>query len=163
MTLCRSRFGTLLLLALGGPTGMWAQAQGSSGAEERSAKILPARAAEEATSEVFRNVIVPADKSVSFDSKIDFSAASQVFVTLRCTTCNAASNSMASIVVQAFWSVPDAEHYAVVETRTGSTFPYWDSGGAAFQVFGPLFRLTLQNRSNQNVIIQQVTVFRRTP
>jgi hypothetical protein len=116
-----------------------------------------------ANSEIYRNVVIAAGKSVILDSKLDFSASDKVLVTFRCTTCDSASNSMGTMTANAAWSVPQADSYSATESKAGTSFPYFDSGGAVFQVYGPQFRLILRNKGTQAIIIQQVTVFRRTP
>jgi hypothetical protein len=130
----------------GGTAGLVRKAEGTAG-----------------NSEIVRNLVIAAGKSVSLDSEMDFSAAGSVAVTLRCTTCDSAANSMNKLVLQAFWSVPDAELYTVAESKAGSAFLYWDSGGAIFQVYGARFRLTIQNKGEQGMLVQQVVIFRRGP
>ena len=129
---------------------------------ERTGAAASRTAASAGNSEVFRNVTVPAGKIVSFDSKLDYSSFDKVAVTVRCATCDSAANSLNSLVLLPFWSVPDADLYSVAEIKSGTAFPYWDAGGAVFQVYGSEFRLTLQNTGAQDITIQQVTIFCRT-
>ena len=64
--------------------------------------------------------------------------------------------------MQAYWSVPDAEHYNPAESKSGKDFLYSNAGGALFQVYGAQFRLLLRNDSNQVRTIQEVIVFCRS-
>lgn len=120
-------------------------------------------AASTSYSEVFRNVGIGAGQSVWLDSALDYSQANTVAVALLCTTCTSASTSLTSsgLVLEAFWSVPDADQYSVAENAAAGKFLYLDSGGAVFQVYGPEFRLKLRNLGNKGITIQQITLFRR--
>jgi hypothetical protein len=66
------------------------------------------------------------------------------------------------LVLQARWTVPDAASYVTAENKAATAFPYADSGGVVFNVFGPRFRLALQNKGTQPIALQQVTIFRRS-
>jgi len=148
-------------------------AQERSEPEVVSAKAAPAksRAATDATTppaspdywEVYSDLVIAAGKSLALDSTMDYSKSDRVAVTVRCTICNSAATSMNNLVLKAFWKVPDVDLYSVAEIEQGSNFPYWDSGGAIFQTFGSTFRLTLQNTGKENISIQQLILFRRTP
>jgi hypothetical protein len=135
--------------------------------EESSKTSRPVKAAEEteapAAFEIHRNIVIAAGKSVVLESELDFSSSDKVMVTFRCTTCDSQSNSMANMQASAAWSVPRADSFSATEMKAGSTFPYFDSGGVVFQVYGPQFRLILRNKGAQAMIVQQVTVFRRLP
>jgi hypothetical protein len=113
--------------------------------------------------ELYKDLIIPAGKSLSLPSKIDFSFASAAAVTVRCTGCDTLALSLEPITLQAFWSVPGAEMDAVAEAKSGGSFPYFDSGGVAFQVYGPQLRLVVRNRSKQDFMVHQLTIFRRAP
>lgn len=121
----------------------------------------PAKSA--ANWELYKDLIIPAGKSVSLASRIDFSDAASAAVTVRCTACDTLAMSLEPITLQAFWSVPDAELGAVVEAKSGGSFLYFDSGGAIFEVYGPRLRLVVRNRSKQDFMIDQLTLFRRAP
>ena len=113
-------------------------------------------------SEVYRNVTVAAGKVVALDSSLDYSAFDRVAITVLCTTCDSAANSLNNLVLLPYWSVPDADLYGLAENKAGAAFPYWDAGGAVFQVYGSQFRLTLQNKGAQEITIQQVMIFCRS-
>ena len=115
-----------------------------------------------ANAEVFSGILIAAGKSVSLDSTLDYSAVSTVAVTVQCIICNSANNSLGSsgLVLQAAWMVPGST-FVAPESKAATAFPYWDSGGALFNVYGPQFRLILQNQGNQSIAVQQVTIFRR--
>jgi hypothetical protein len=117
-----------------------------------------------AISEVFGMVIVPAGKTVSLDSAMDYSSVNTVAVSVLCIICSSALTSLGNsgLVLQARWTVPDAESYATTENMPATAFPYTDSGGAVFNVYGTQFRLTLQNKGTQTIAIQQITMFRRS-
>ena len=117
-----------------------------------------------AVSEVFGIVIIAGGKSVSIDSTMDYSSANTVAVSVLCVICDTALTSLGNsgLVLQARWAVPDAESYATTENVSATAFPYTDSGGAVFNVYGPQFRLILQNKGKQTIAIQQVTMFRRS-
>ena len=127
------------------------------------AKTGGTASANTATSEVFENVIVAAGKTVSLDSTLDYSAGSTVAITVLCNICTTALTALANagLVLQARWTVPNAASYGTAESKAASTFPYTDSGGAIFNVYGPQFRLSLQNKGIQTIALQQVTIFRR--
>jgi hypothetical protein len=116
-----------------------------------------------AKSEVFRDLFIPAGKSIPLESELDYSSAATVAVTVYCLICTSAPSSLANsgLVLVAFWSVPDTETYTAAENKSSGSFPYWDAGAAIFQVYGSRFRLVLQNTGKQAVALQQVTVFRR--
>lgn len=113
--------------------------------------------------EVYKKVIIEAGKSVTLDSAIDFSAASTVAITVSCVTCTTQATSLnaAGLALQARWTVPNADLYVPTESRAGSAFAFWDSGSVVFIVYGTQFRLVLQNKGTQGVLIDQVTIFRR--
>ncbi len=114
-------------------------------------------------SEVFTDIVIAPGKSFPIDSTMDYSSSNGlVAITILCSVCTTAATSLGNsgLILQALWSVPDAGSYAAVEIKPASSFPYWDAGGALFDVHGSQFRLTLQNRGTQAVTIQQVTIFR---
>lgn len=127
------------------------------------AKTNGAAAASAGSSEIYVNVVIPAGKTVSFDSTLDYSSASTVAVTVLCNICTTAVTALGNsgLVLQARWTVPDAASYGTAENKAASAFPYSDSGGALFNVYGTQFRLALQNKGNQTIALQQVTIFRR--
>lgn len=129
-----------------------------------TAKALAATTASAGNSEVYVNVVIPAGKTVSFDSTLDYSAAGTVAVTVLCNICTTAVTALGNsgLVLQARWTVPDAASYATAENKAASAFPYSDSGGALFNVYGTQFRLALQNKGTQTIALQQVTIFRRS-
>ena len=98
------------------------------------------------------------------DSTMDYSAVGSVAVTVQCTICTTAATSLATggLVLQAWWLVPPADSYVVTENKAATAFSYWDAGGAIFNVYGPQFRLILQNKGKQTIGIQQITIFRRS-
>jgi hypothetical protein len=65
-------------------------------------------------------------------------------------------------VVQAYWSVPEADQYNVAEIKSGQQFLYSTTGGAVFQAYGSQFRLVLVNSGEQSIRLQNVIVFRRS-
>ena len=121
-------------------------------------------AANTGISEVFGNVVVAAGKTVSLDSTLDYSSANTVAVTVLCIICSSAQTSLGNsgLVLQARWTVPDAGSYVTAENKAATAFPYSDSGGAVFNVYGPQFRLAFQNKGTQTIAVQQVTIFRRS-
>jgi hypothetical protein len=153
-------FGRILALLLLCSLAAFGAASGKSTETEEGATDT---AASSGSTEVFKNLTIDANKSVSLDSTLDFSSAAAVAVLIRCTACTTASFSLANsgLVFQAFWIVPDADVYTVAEAATPSGFPYWDSGGLIFETFGTKFRLTIQNNSDQGISLRQVTLFRR--
>lgn len=126
-------------------------------------KSVPATA-NTAISEVYENVVIAPGKSVSLNSALDYSSAPTVAVTVLCIICNSAATSLGNsgLVLQARWTVPDAESYVTAESKAATAFTYLDSGGAVFNVYGPQFRLGLQNKGTQTIALQQVTIFRRS-
>jgi hypothetical protein len=138
----------------------------SSGPLVRPTPRTTARdAASVAISEVFEDLVIAAGKSITLDSGLDYSSSDSVAVSVLCIICSTASTSLGNsgLVLQARWTVADANSYVATENRAATTFPYSDSGGAVFNVFGPQFRLVLQNRGTQTIAIQQVTIFHRNP
>jgi hypothetical protein len=117
-----------------------------------------------AISEVFENVVIAAGKTVSLSSALDYSPASTVAVTVLCIICSSAATSLGNsgLVLQARWTVPDAQSFVTAESKAATAFTYSDSGGAVFNVYGPQFRLALQNKGTQTIALQQVTIFRRS-
>ena len=115
-------------------------------------------------SEVFRNVVVEAGKSASRDSDMDYSYAGSVAVTILCSVCTSTATSLGSsgLILQARWLVLNADSYVTTENMASTAFLYWDVGAAMFTVYGPQFRLTLQNKGSQTVTLPQVTIFRRS-
>jgi hypothetical protein len=115
------------------------------------------------SAEVYQDVMVPAGKSVPITSTIDFSGAASVAVTIRCSVCGTSAGSLANagLVLQALWAVTTSDYFVATENKSATAFPYWDNGGAIFSVYGGQFRLNLQNKGSQNIVLQQVTVFRR--
>ena len=130
--------------------------------------VLPAKpvagaAVTTTSSEVFQNIVIPADQNYSISSTMDYSAANTVAVTVECTICTTATTSLASsgLVLQAGWLVPNATAYVVAENKAATAFLYTDAGSALFNVYGTQFRLILQNKGSVSIAIQQVTLFRR--
>jgi hypothetical protein len=115
-------------------------------------------------SEVFQSIVVAPGKRVSLDSTLDYSSVNTVAVTIQCIVCTSAVTSLGTsgLVLQALWLVPNAELYVATENKAATAFPYWDAGGAVFNVYGSQFRLTLQNKGTETITIQQLTMFRRS-
>jgi hypothetical protein len=137
----------------------------SSGPLVRATPKITARdAASVAISEVFEGLVIAAGKTITLDSALDYSSSDTVAVSVLCIICSTASTSLGNsgLVLQARWTVPDAGAYVTTENRLATAFPYSDSGGAVFNVYGPQFRLVLQNRGTQTIALQQVTIFRRS-
>ena len=117
-----------------------------------------------AISEVFEDVVIGAGKTVSLSSALDYSSNNTVAVTVLCIICSSAATSLGNsgLVLQARWTVPDAQSFVTAESKAATAFTYSDSGGAVFNVYGPQFRLALQNKGTQTIALQQVTIFRRS-
>jgi hypothetical protein len=117
-----------------------------------------------AISEVFENLVIATGKTVTLDSGLDYSSSDTVAVSVLCIICSTANTTLGNsgLVLQARWTVPDAGAYVTTENRLATAFPYSDSGGAVFNVYGPQFRLVLQNRGTQTIALQQVTIFHRS-
>ena len=115
-------------------------------------------------SEVFESIVITPGRNVPLDSTMDYSTVSTVAVTVQCSGCTSAATSLGTcgLVLQARWTVPNAELVVATENKPASAFPYWDAGGAVFNVYGPQFRLVLQNTGSQPISLQQVTLFRRS-
>ena len=111
---------------------------------------------------MFRNVVIAAGTTVSLDSTLDYSSVSTVAVAVQCITCTSAATALgaSSLTLQARWLVSGADFYVATGNKSATTFPYWDAGGAVFNVYGSHFRLSLQNKGSQTISIQQVTLFR---
>jgi hypothetical protein len=109
--------------------------------------------------ETYKNLQVDPGKSVVIESEMDFTSADKAVVTVRSTS--ETDSYFAGLTLTAAWSHPDVDLYSVVEEAKGTAFPYWNTGGAVFQVFGPQFRLILQNSGTQILTIQQVVIGRR--
>ena len=114
-------------------------------------------------SEVFEGIFINAGKTVSLDSKLDYSSATTVAIGVECTLCDSTADSLGSsgLVLLARWAVPNAELYVTTENKATTLFPYWDAGGVIFNVYGSQFRLSLQNKGSQPIAIEQITIFRR--
>lgn len=108
------------------------------------------------TGELFQNVTVEPSKPTVLDSALDYSKFDKVAMSLTSDT------DLTSLVVQAQWSFPEAEHWAIVETKSGKTFPFTNTGGAVFQTYGSQFRIVLRTSGDAPVKIQQITLFCRT-
>ncbi len=131
-----------------------------------TAPAPPARkdAVNTGTSEVFQNLVIAAGKSMALDSSLDYSSAATVAISVLCIICTSGATSLGNsgLVLQAAWTVPDAGSYVTTENKTATAFPYTDAGGAVFNIYGPQFRLVLQNKGAQTIALQQVTIFRRS-
>jgi hypothetical protein len=127
-------------------------------------KIASRDAASVANSEVFENLVIAAGKTLTLDSAMDYSSNDTVAVSVLCIICSTAATSLGNsgLVLQARWTVADAGDYVTTENRPATTFPYSDAGGAVFNVFGPQFRLVLQNKGAQTIALQQVTIFHKS-
>ncbi len=136
------------------------------GRSERNVSSLKSRKTETSTSsgnaEVFKDVTIEAGKNVILDSTLDYSAAGSVAIALRCASCDSADNSMNTLLIQAFWSVPEADYYSATDYMSGSGFPYFDAGGLVFSTYGSQFRLVIQNSGEESVTVHQIILFRRT-
>lgn len=122
-----------------------------------SSKVVRRSAADNPTTgELFQNVTVEPSKPTVLDSALDYSKLDKVAVSLTSDT------DLTSLVIQAQWSFPEAEHWAIVETKSGKTFPFTNTGGAVFQTYGSQFRIVLRTSGDATVKIQQITVFCRT-
>ena len=113
--------------------------------------------------EVFKNVVVAAGKSVPLDSKLDYTPATGVSISVYCDTCGSEATSLSGLLMHAYWSVSEAPYYTAIDAALGSAFPYWDAGGIVFAVYGTQFRIMLQNTGDKDLKISQVVVWRRTP
>lgn len=142
--------------------GLQARASANSGATKASAKDTTS-AAPAGNSEVFQNILIDAGQSIPIDSTLDYSSAATVAVTIYCTVCSTGATSLGNsgLVLQATWLVANAATYVATETKSATTFPYWDAGGGLFTVYGSQFRLNLQNKGSQPIAVQQLTIFRR--
>uniref|UniRef100_Q02BS7 Uncharacterized protein n=1 Tax=Solibacter usitatus (strain Ellin6076) TaxID=234267 RepID=Q02BS7_SOLUE len=127
-------------------------------------KVTSRDAASSGNSEVFENLVIAAGKTITLNSALDYSASDSVAVSVLCIICSTAATSLGNsgLVLQARWTVADAGDYVTTENRPATTFPYSDAGGAVFNVFGPQFRLVLQNKGTQTIALQQVTIFHRS-
>jgi hypothetical protein len=107
--------------------------------------------------------VIAGGKTVSLYSDLDYSSANTVAVTVSCIICSSAATSLGNsgLVLQSRWTVADAQSFVTAESKAATAFTYSDSGGAIFNVYGPQFRLALQNKGTQTIALQQVTVFRR--
>jgi hypothetical protein len=114
--------------------------------------------------EVALNVVIDPGSSVSIDSSLDYSSAITVAIAVQCMACATAATSLGTLglVLQARWMVPNGESFVATDSRSASAFPYWDAGGAIFDVYGTQFRLTLQNKGSQAITLQQVTLLQRS-
>ncbi|SPE43126.1 conserved exported hypothetical protein [Candidatus Sulfopaludibacter sp. SbA3] len=114
-------------------------------------------------SEVFQNIVIQAGTTYSIDSQMDYSSASTVAVGVQCSVCTTVDSSLGAsgLILIPRWLVANTDIFTVAENKAATTFPYWDAGGAVFDVYGPQFRLTLQNTGSAAIKIQQVTIFRR--
>lgn len=114
--------------------------------------------------EVFRNVYIGLGKSISLDSKLDYSFAGSVAIGFQCIVCDTWANSLGTsgLVLQAQWTVPEAGLYVTTENKAATTFLYWDSGGVIFSGYGSKFRLILQNKGKQPISIEQITLLLRS-
>lgn len=115
-------------------------------------------------SEIFQNIIVPPGNSIPLDSSIDYSSVGTVAVAVQCSGCSSAATSLGTsgLILQARWTVPNGALLVATENKAATTFAYWDAGGAIFNVYGPQFRLVLQNTGTQPISLQQITIFRRS-
>ena len=107
---------------------------------------------------MFLNVLIPAGKTVTLDSGLDFTNATGVAVTVMCTTCTNAATSLSSagLTLQARWMVADAEAFVAIEHKAAAAFAYWDAGGAIFSAYGSKFRLALQNKGSASISLPRV-------
>jgi hypothetical protein len=114
-------------------------------------------------SDVFRNLAIEPGRTISLDSTLDYSPAVTVAITIQCVVCNSATASLGAsgLVLVARWLAPNAELFVATENKSTIGFPYWDAGGAIFNVYGSQFRLTLQNTGAETIKIQQLTMFLR--
>ena len=107
--------------------------------------------------EYWTNVTIPASSWVNLDSQLDYSTTDTVRMTIRSTKTN-----LDNLVVAAYWAIPQATYYGVVDVVAGSNFPYLDAGGATFNTYGSMFRLHLINNSRSAITLSQVLLFTRS-
>lgn len=112
------------------------------------------------TSEVYLDVAIPVGKNVVIQSGLDFSSASTVAVSVRCSACTTTTTSMNALglVLEARWQALNAS--TDIATQNASTFAYTDAGGAIFNVYAEQFNLELQNKGTSTITLDQVTIFR---
>jgi hypothetical protein len=106
--------------------------------------------------DVWRNITIGAGQSVNLDSDIYYANADTARVSIR-----SRNNDLPSIVVSAYWAVPEAEFYNVTDIVNGGTFPYRNVGGATFSTYGSQLRLRLTNNGTSTMSLAQVIVFAR--
>ena len=106
--------------------------------------------------EYYSNLVIAPGQSINLDSGIDYSSSEAVAVTAR-----SADSDIANLSMQAYWTLSGANYFNSAEVVNGSTFPYGNVGGAKFNVFGNVFRLTLVNNGAAPMRLVQVTVFTR--
>lgn len=124
---------------------------------ESGPKGFRAATAEPKNYELHKDVVVEAGKSVVLDSEIDYSTLDAVAVSLRTVADSPAD--VTDLVVQAAWSVPEADQYNVAESKSGKTFLFTNTGGVVFLVYGSQMRLILRNTGEHTVKLHQVIVF----
>lgn len=113
--------------------------------------------------DVFEGIIIQPGKTISLDSTLDYSTATSVAVGIQCIVCDSLSESLGTsgLVLLARWAVPNAELYVTTENKATTLFPYWDAGGVIFNVYGSMFRLSLQNNGSEPIAIEQIIILRR--
>lgn len=112
-----------------------------------------------ASSEVYLDVAIPVGQNVVIQSGLDFSSASTVAVSVRCTACTTTTTSMNALglVLEARWQPLNAT--TDIATQNASTFAYTDAGGVIFNVYAEQFNLELQNKGTATITLDQVTIF----
>lgn len=110
--------------------------------------------------EVFKDITVDAGKSVVLDSRIDYSSLDKVAVAVR--SASDSLSDLEDLILQTFWSVPDADYFSAAEIKFGRTFPFTNSGSVLFGVYGSEFRLILRNEGGLSLKVGQLLIFCRS-
>jgi hypothetical protein len=105
--------------------------------------------------EYWVNLTIPAGSSLDLDSDLDFSYSDNVRVTIRSSD----SGDLSDVVLDAYWTVPQAPFFNLADVVKGDTFYYRNVGGATFNTYGSRFRLRIINNGATAVTLRQVLMF----
>lgn len=128
-----------------------------AGPGKRTTKALGPRAVNSTTiGEVLaKNVTLAPGASQKFFAQSDFTGTESVKIAFYA----AADQDLSSTNYLVWWSVPDADNYAVSDYLQGKYFAFLNTGGAFVQTYGNQLLIEMRNDGKNPVTISQITLY----
>jgi len=100
---------------------------------------------------------VGAKQTRSFDSASDFSGATSVSIAVEAPGSMDIGNENFRMIV--WWSMPELDWFTSQDVVSGKEFYFSNQGGAVIPVYGSELRIEIRNDSENDLTINQLTVY----